>query len=134
MDAFGARLRAWRIQADIKQRELARRAGIDFTYLNKIEAGLVLPPSEDKIRALTEALGRPPDDADELIALAHNTRLPADIVNRALIKYPEAGALLRRLHEGPRSEYHARRLERLSKQQDPTPDAGPEESAEAPAG
>ena len=39
---------------------------MDYTYLSKIEAGLVLPPSEEKIRALAIALDRSVDDLETL--------------------------------------------------------------------
>lgn len=41
---FGTCLRSWRLEAGLSQRELARRAAFNFSYLSKIEAGLVAPP------------------------------------------------------------------------------------------
>ncbi len=56
------------------QRELADRVNIDFSYLSKIESGVVPPPSEKVISQLAEALNA---DKDELIILAG--RIPPDI-------------------------------------------------------
>jgi len=94
---FGTCLRSWRLEADISQRVLARRAELNFSYLSKIEAGLVAPPAEDKVRALTAALGRGEDDAERLLDLARASRIPSDVVKTALIRNPGVGALLRRI-------------------------------------
>lgn len=95
---FGSCLRNWRLQADLSQRELARRADLNFSYLSKIEAGLVAPPSEEKIRALVTALDRNQDDAEYLVRLVHDSKVPNDILKAALIRNPGVGALLRRIH------------------------------------
>jgi len=57
------------------QRALAERVNIDFSYLSKIESGVVPPPSEKVILQLAEALNA---DKDELIILAG--KVPSDIV------------------------------------------------------
>ena len=100
---FGSCIRDWRLAASMTQRELARRAGMDYTYLSKIEAGLVLPPSDEKIRALVTALNRDSASLETLLRLASDTKVPADIVNSALIRHPEVGALLRRIKSRPLS-------------------------------
>ena len=94
---FGGCLRAWRLEANLSQRELARRADLNFSYLSKIEAGLVAPPSADKIRALVAALGREASDAEYLLDLVNQSRIPNDVVKAALIRNPGVGALLRRI-------------------------------------
>jgi len=94
---FGTRLRTWRLEANLSQRELARQADLNFSYLSKIEAGLVPPPSDDKVYALTTALQRTQDEAEFLLALAHESRIPGDVVKTALIRNPGVGALLRRI-------------------------------------
>ena len=43
---FGVKLRELRTKAGMTQRELAGRVTIDFTYLSKIENGVMPPPSE----------------------------------------------------------------------------------------
>ena len=72
---FGAKLRELRKQVDMTQRELAERVNIDFTYLSKIESGVMPPPSEKVILKLAEVLNT---DTDELMTLAG--KVPSDIV------------------------------------------------------
>ena len=72
--SFGASLRKLRIQAGLSQRELADRINVDFSYLSKIESGVVPPPSEKVISQIAEALNA---DKDELTILAG--RIPPDI-------------------------------------------------------
>jgi transcriptional regulator with XRE-family HTH domain len=72
---FGARLRQLRRAQHVNQRTLAARAGIDFTYLSKVETGAMPPPSADTIVKLARALGA---DADELLLLAG--KVPQDLV------------------------------------------------------
>ncbi len=71
---FGMRLRELRKQADMSQREVAERVRIDFTYLSKIESGVVSPPSEKVITKLAKVLGA---DKDELITLGG--KVPSDL-------------------------------------------------------
>jgi len=71
---FGKKLRELRSQAHLTQRELAQKIGVDFTYLSKIENGVLPPPSEKVLSLLAEALNA---DRDELFALAG--RVPTDI-------------------------------------------------------
>ncbi|TET67120.1 MAG: XRE family transcriptional regulator, partial [Dehalococcoidia bacterium] len=56
VQVFGARLRELRILAGLTQRELAEKIGVDFSYLSKIENGVLPPPSEKVILRLAEAL------------------------------------------------------------------------------
>jgi len=85
---FGARLRELRIQAHLTQRELAEKAGIDFTYLSKIENGALPPPSDKVILRLADILNV---DRDELIQLAG--KIPPDIAQ--MLKSRETLQLLR---------------------------------------
>jgi transcriptional regulator with XRE-family HTH domain len=85
---FGARLRELRIQARLTQRELADKVSIDFSYLSKIENGVLPPPSEKVILRLVEVLNA---DKDELLTLAG--KVPSDI--RQMLKNREALQLLR---------------------------------------
>lgn len=96
---FGTLLRSWRLETGMSQRELARRADLNFSYLSKIEAGLVAPPSEDKIQALVAALGRDKQDAQQLLNLVNDSKIPTDVVRTALIRNPGVGALLRRIQD-----------------------------------
>jgi transcriptional regulator with XRE-family HTH domain len=74
---FGVRLRDLRKKADMNQREVAEKVKIDFTYLSKIESGVMSPPSEEVIKNLAKVLKA---DADELIALAG--KFPSDLSQR----------------------------------------------------
>ncbi|MGB5933823.1 MAG: helix-turn-helix transcriptional regulator [Anaerolineae bacterium] len=64
--AFGSALRALRLEKDYSQRELADRAGIDYTYLSKIERGRVAPPSEEVIDKLARHLDADPEELKTL--------------------------------------------------------------------
>jgi len=86
---FGERVRELRKEQGMSQRELADRAGIDFTYLSKIENGRMEPPSEEVIRRVAGALDT---DADELIVLAD--KFPSDLAQQ--LKTPERVKALRR--------------------------------------
>ena len=86
---FGARLKELRAQARLTQRELAEEIGIDFTYLSKIENGVIPPPSEKVILQLAEALHA---DKDELLILAG--KIPSDIVE--ILRDRETLQLLRK--------------------------------------
>ena len=85
---FGARLRELRKQAGLTQRQIADKAGVDFTYLSKIANGVMPPPSQKVILRLAEALN---DDKDELMTLAG--KIPPDIAQ--ILKNREALQLLR---------------------------------------
>jgi len=63
---FGSALRALRLEKDYSQRELADRAGIDYTYLSKIERGRVAPPSEEVIEKLARHLDADPEELKTL--------------------------------------------------------------------
>jgi len=94
---FGIRLRELRVKAGMTLRELANAVNIDFTYLSKIENGIMPPPSEKVLLQLAEALNT---DQDELLTLAG--RIPPDIAE--ILKDPEALAMLRSKHVQKKSE------------------------------
>ncbi len=71
---FGAKLRELRTKAGLSLRELASKVNVDFTYLSKIENGVLPPPSDKVIRQLAETLNA---DKDELLTLAG--KIPSDI-------------------------------------------------------
>ncbi len=94
---FPERLRSLRKEAQLSQRDLAERVGVDFTYLSKIENGRVEPPSETVLknvsRELAQALGRDETElSDELITLAG--KVPSDIAE-TLSRNPHAVKFLR---------------------------------------
>ncbi len=72
--SFGERLRALRLERRLNQKELASAAGIDVTYLSKLENGRLEPPAEDTIRRLARVLEVEPT---ELLLLAH--KVPSDL-------------------------------------------------------
>ena len=74
---FGARIRELRKEAGMNQREVASKVGINFTYLSKIESGIISPPREDKIIKLARVLNA---DKDELITLAG--KIPSDLASK----------------------------------------------------
>jgi transcriptional regulator with XRE-family HTH domain len=72
---FIGRLQAARQRAGLSQNQLARLAGIDPSYLNRIERGEREPPRREVVEALADALGLSPDAADDLLVSAgHLTR------------------------------------------------------------
>ena len=71
---FGVYLRNLRNQKHLSQRDLAAQVGIDFTYLSKIERGVLAPPSESIIRHIALALC-----ADENELINHAGKVPADL-------------------------------------------------------
>ncbi|MFC2002196.1 PGF-pre-PGF domain-containing protein [Chloroflexota bacterium] len=88
---FGARLRELRTRSGMTQRELAERVNVDFTYLSKIENGVMPPPSEKVILQLAASLNT---DKDELLTLAG--KIPPDIAQ--MLKERETLQLLRSEH------------------------------------
>jgi len=67
---FGLKLKELRKKAGLTQQRLAARAGIDATYLSKIENGVMPPPTRAVIFRLAEALKK---NKNEFIALAGKT-------------------------------------------------------------
>ncbi|MBN2240876.1 MAG: helix-turn-helix domain-containing protein [Dehalococcoidales bacterium] len=76
---FGKRIKELRLKAGLSQRVVADAAGISFTYLSKIENGVMPPPGEEVIVKLAEVLS---GDKDELLTLAG--KVPSDIVSQIL--------------------------------------------------
>jgi len=106
--AFGDHLRGLRKRAGLSQRELAQRAGIDFTYLSKIENGRVDPPGEATMRALARALGA---DAEDLLARAR--KMPRDLKRLVAQGTPEKALLLRRIAQTPMTPERVERMLRM---------------------
>lgn len=73
---FGLRVRDLRKQAGMSQRELSSKVKVNFTYLSKIESGVMDPPSEEVIIKIAKILDT---DKDELITLAG--KVPSDVSN-----------------------------------------------------
>lgn len=84
---FGERVRSLRKAKELPQRALAKKLGVSFTYLSKIEnenLDFGDYPSEDLILKLAKELD---GDADELLILAK--KVPPKIRER-LFERPEA--------------------------------------------
>ena len=92
--SFGKAIRNYRKQRGISQKELAEKAGIDFTYLSKIENNRTPPPSEDVIKAMAATLEV---DSDELIRMAG--KVPSDLAE-FLVTDTQAMAFLRSFEAG----------------------------------
>jgi HTH-type transcriptional regulator, competence development regulator len=71
---FGQALRTARREQHISQRELARRIGVDFSYISKIENDRLPAPSADRVVAIADALGMP---SASLLALTG--KLPSSV-------------------------------------------------------
>jgi transcriptional regulator with XRE-family HTH domain len=106
--SFGEYLRALRKRAGFSQRDLAARAGIDFTYLSKIENGRVDPPGEATLRALAAAVGAPDEEV-----LARARKMPRDLKQLVAQGSPEKALLLRRIAQTDLTPERVRRLLRL---------------------
>ncbi len=64
---FGEVLREKRRAAGLSQRELAKRAGLDFSYISKVENGRHPPPAADTVVQLCSILNTPPEEMLALI-------------------------------------------------------------------
>jgi len=97
----------------MSQRNLAERVGIDFTYLSKLENGVMPPPGERTIAVLAGALDA---DPDELFGLAG--KIPSQLLDKI---NPETIRMLRS---------HLEQVEPLSGEGTLPPESGAE--AETP--
>src|SRR5436305_6882967 len=71
--AFGQLLRSLRVRAGLSQNQLARHAGVDPAYVNRLEraaASSTALPSRRVVQALAEALDAGPVDAERLLVAA----------------------------------------------------------------
>ncbi|MFC1961733.1 helix-turn-helix domain-containing protein [Chloroflexota bacterium] len=74
---FGAELKELRQRVGLTQRELAKRASINFTYISKIENGVLPAPGEKTILKLARAL-----KADADLLLIYAGKVPARLVSK----------------------------------------------------
>lgn len=65
---FAIRLKGLRLTAGFSIRELAKYAGLNHTYISRLEHGTVVHPSPDTVRKLAPILGVAPADLDEQLA------------------------------------------------------------------
>jgi len=98
---FGQRLRELRKARGMTQRELAQKTAISYSYVSKLETGVMPPPRQKVILALAEVLGANHADTDELFGLAR--KMPSDLlahVDTGIIK------MLRSLGHGEETPAH----------------------------
>jgi transcriptional regulator with XRE-family HTH domain len=76
--SFGKRIQELRRAASFTQRDVAKKVGIDFTYLSKLENDRGEAPGEETIRKLASLLK---GDVEELLALAG--KIPAELRSMA---------------------------------------------------
>jgi len=74
MSEFGTILRAKRRAAGLSQRKLAQEAGVDFSYVSKLENGRLPAPAASTVSRFAEVVGCPPE---ELLAAAK--KMPSDL-------------------------------------------------------
>jgi transcriptional regulator with XRE-family HTH domain len=74
MPSFGELLREQRRKAGVSQRDLGARAGLDFSYISKLENDRIPPPAADTVVAICKVLKIEPEEL-----LAASGKLPADI-------------------------------------------------------
>lgn len=60
--SFGELLRQKRREAGISQRKLAELAGLDFSYISKLENNRLAAPAADTVLRLSDLLSCPPDE------------------------------------------------------------------------
>src|SRR5258708_4943095 len=72
--SLGEALRDLRRSAGLSQRELAHKAGLDFSYISKLENGRTPPPAADTIVKLCQMMGAAPE---HLLSLTG--KIPSDV-------------------------------------------------------
>ena len=105
MRTVGDYVRHWRREAGLTRHQLARRAGVSFSYVCQIEANRATLPRENLLRALAAVLAPTPEDARMLLDLANQTRVPAHVVHAVLRQNPIVAALLWWLRDHPLPEH-----------------------------
>ena len=98
---FGQRLRELRKAKGLTQRDLAQKTAISFTYVSKLETGVMPPPRQKIILALAKVLGANNADTDELFGLAK--KMPSDLLSHVDIGMIE---MLRSLKHGEETPAH----------------------------
>lgn len=69
-DSFGQVLREYRHRAGLSQVSLARRAGLDPSYLSRLEGSPSITPRADTLTRLARALGLEPQEEDDFLSSA----------------------------------------------------------------
>ena len=91
--SFGSHLKKLRLShpEGLSIREVARRAGIDVSYLSRMEKDELAPPREEVILRLSDVLGV--DYSDELLKLAN--KIPPDVQEIIRDQYDTLPSFLR---------------------------------------
>jgi PAS domain S-box-containing protein len=124
---FGKRIRELRQAKGLTQRDLAKKAGISYAYVSKLETGSMSPPRHKVIQSLAKILGATERETDELFGLAG--KIPRDLLGKV---DAETIRTLRSLGNAPGSgkRLSERAKKRLAKSSRPdVQDAHLEESA-----
>lgn len=103
MGKFGDILREKRRAAGLSQRQLAEKAGVDFSYISKLENDRLSAPAAETVHRLAKVLGCP---VEELLAPAG--KMPVG-VNEAMAK----PAALRFLQEATRLRLSSKEWDQL---------------------
>ena len=77
---FGERVRELRQAKGLTQRDLAKKAGISYAYVSKLETGVMSPPRHKVIQTLAKILGASGRETDDLFGLAG--KIPHDLLGR----------------------------------------------------
>jgi HTH-type transcriptional regulator, competence development regulator len=114
--SFGVALRMRRRDAGLTQRDLAERAGLDFTYISKLENDRLPPPAADTVVLLCRILGTPPE---EMLALTG--KIPSE-VQQMMSSSSAAQEFLREAQQRGISETEWRQLASLLRSLKEEPD------------
>ncbi len=101
---FGELLREKRRAAGLSQRQLAVRAGVDFSYISKLENGRLPAAADETVVRICEILGCP---TEEFFTAAK--KLPTQL-GGALVREPAA---IRFLQEASRLQLSQKEWERM---------------------
>jgi signal transduction histidine kinase len=113
MRTVGDYVRHWRREAGLTRHQLARRAGVSYGYVCQIEANRAGLPREQQLRALAAVLAPSPEDAQMLLDLANQTRVPAHVVHAVLRQNPVVAALLWWLRDHSLPEHGSALMQQL---------------------
>jgi signal transduction histidine kinase len=132
MRTVGDYVRHWRREAGLTRHQLARRAGMSYGYVCQIEGNRVGLPREHQLRALAAVLAPSPEDAQMLLDLANQTRVPAHVVHAVLRQHPSVAALLWWLRDHPLPAHGGALMQQLMAPD--LPEAGAARGGEPPHG
>ena len=117
---FGTKLKELRQLRRMNQKDLAKAAEIDVTYLSKLETGKMEPPAEATVRKLAAVLGVEPT---ELLILGK--KIPSD-VREIVTASPEVSYFLRTAKEWTPADWRRLREETKNAQHSLFDEAGAE--------